>query len=235
NSHQAVVVYEGFSSPPNPTALTRHAFLTTDNGATWSDISGTAGGDPIENLPDLPLHSVVIDPDTSPHTIIVASDAGVMRTANLGATWEVLGVGLPIVDSTSLALDSSVTPSLLRVGTYGRSVFELTSATGPLLAVNADLAFGATGVGQSKTRKVQLFNVGSTNLHIASFVRISGSTDFQIISGPGTPVTIMPGEELDYTIQFRPRSGGDQTATFRINSDDPFKPASDQSASGTGS
>src|SRR5262249_17865219 len=83
NSHQAVVVYEGFSSPPNPTALTRHAFLTTDNGATWSDISGTAGGDPIENLPDLPLHSVVIDPDTSPHTIIVARNAGAMRTANL--------------------------------------------------------------------------------------------------------------------------------------------------------
>jgi hypothetical protein len=234
NTDQVVVVYEGFTSPPNPRALTRHAFLTTNNGRTWTDISGTDGGDPTENLPDLPLHSVVIDPGTSPHTIIVASDATVLRTANLGLTWEVLGVGLPIVYCTSLALDSSVTPSLLRVGTYGRSVFELTSATGPLLAVNADLAFGAIGVGQRERRIVQLFNVGATNLHISSFVRIAGSTDFQIISGPATPVTIMPGEELDYTIQFMPRSPGDQTVTFRINSDDPFNPARQVSASGIG-
>src|SRR6266403_1219332 len=148
NTDRVVVVYSGFCgglcAPGN---RTRHIFLTTDNGRTWNDISGTDGGDPTENLPDLPLYSVVIDPNTSPFTIIVASDAGVMRTANLGATWEVLGVGLPTVISTSLALDSDANPSLLRVGTYGRSVFELTPTTGPLLAVNADLGFGAIQVG----------------------------------------------------------------------------------------
>jgi len=235
NRDQAVVVYPGFCGGAcAPGNRTRHVFRTTDAGATWTDISGTDGGDPTENLPDLPLHSVVIDPGTSPHTIIVASDAAVLRTANLGATWQILGVGFPTVDATSLAFDAEASPPLLRVGTYGRSVFELTAATGPLLAVNADLAFGALCAGGSATRLVQLFNVGSTDLHITNFFRISGSADFDIISGPATPVTIRPGEEVDFTIRFQPSGAGNKTAIFQISSDDPFQPERQLAASGTG-
>lgn len=124
DTNVVVVVYPTFSgiSPPN---RTKHVFRTPDNGITWTDISGTDGGDATQNLPDLPLHAVVIDPSTSPHSIIVASDAGVTRTADLGATWQVLGGGLPIVDCTALAIDATAFPPLLRVGTYGRSSFEL--------------------------------------------------------------------------------------------------------------
>lgn len=233
NTDQAVVVYPGFTNTA-PGVRTKHVFRTTDNGTNWTDISGTDNGDPTQNLPDLGLNSVVIDPSTSPHSIIVGSIAGVMRTANNGATWQVLGVGLPTVDSTSLAIDNSVNPPLLRVGTYGRSVFELTSATGPLLAVNANLAFGIVPVGGNDTRIVQLFNVGSTDLHINSFNRLSGSLDFQVISGPPTPTTIAPGGELDYTVRLAPSSGGNKTATFQVNSDDPFQPAYPIAASGIG-
>jgi photosystem II stability/assembly factor-like uncharacterized protein len=232
NTDQVVVVYNGFTGI-NPSNRTRHVFRTADNGANWTDISGTDGGDPTQNLPDLPLHSIVIDPGTTPHMIVVASDAGVMRTADGGATWQALGVGLPTVYGSSLAIDTSVTPSLLRLGTYGRSVFELTSATGPLLAVNADLAFGVVARGTSASRIMQLFNVGSSDLHISSIIRVAGSTDFQIVSGPATPTTIAPGEELDYTVQFTPTGTGDKTATFQINSDDPFQPARQVFASGT--
>lgn len=125
NTSQVVVVYPGFSNI-NPTNRTKHVFMTITDGSTWNDISGTDGGNQLTNLPDLPLSSVVIYPGTSPHTIIVASDAGVLRTADLGATWQVLGTGLPIVVCTTLALDSTASSMLLRVGTYGRSAFELT-------------------------------------------------------------------------------------------------------------
>jgi photosystem II stability/assembly factor-like uncharacterized protein len=233
NTDQVVIVYPGFSGI-NPTNRTKHVFRTTNNGANWTDISGTDGGDPLSNLPDLPLHSVVIDPDTAPHTIIVSSDAGVMRSADLGASWQILGVGLPTVFSRSLQIDTTATPSLLRVGTYGRSVFELTAATGPLLAVNANLAFDNVCVGQNATRIIQIFNVGSEPLHISSIIRVAGSADFKIISGPATPVTVAPGEEIDYTVQFKPTVAGAQVATFQINSDDKFQPAKQISASGFG-
>jgi photosystem II stability/assembly factor-like uncharacterized protein len=231
NTDQVVVVYSGFTgiNPPN---RTKHVFRTLDNGTSWTDISGTDGGNPTSNLPDLPLHSVVIDPDTSPHTYIVASDARVMRSADGGPTWQVLGVGLPTVYCSSLQIDTTATPSLLRVGTYGRSTFELTAATGPLLAVNANLAFGPICIGSSDTRLLQLFNVGSADLHIASIVRVSGSNAFQI-TGPATPVTIQPGEELDFTITYTPTETGNQTAVFQINSDDPFQPAFQVSATGS--
>lgn len=233
NTGTAVAVYPGFSGI-NPANRTKHVFQTTDNGATWSDISGTDGGDSTQNLPDLPLHSVVIDAGVSPHAIIVASDAAVMRSANNGASWQVLGVGLPTVDSKSLALDASANPPLLRIGTYGRSVFELTSASGPLIAVNANLAFGTVPLGSSVTLPVQVFNVGSSDLHISSFTRVSGSDEFALLTSPGTPVTVPAGGEIDFSVRFTPKTAGNEAATFQINSDDPFRPAYQLFASGTG-
>jgi photosystem II stability/assembly factor-like uncharacterized protein len=236
NTARAVVVYAQFCAASCAAGSpTQHVYLTTNNGGSWSDISGTVGG--AENLPDVPLHSVVIDPGTAPETIIVSSDAAVLRTADLGNTWQVLGVGLPTVLSNSLAIDTTASPSLLRVGTYGRSAYQLTAASGPLLAINANLAF-SNGVcpGQSSTAVVQLFNVGSTNLVVTSFNRVAGSTDFTIVSGPPTPVTILPGEEIDYTVQFQPAAadaGHNQTATFQINSTDLFQPVRLLSATGT--
>jgi hypothetical protein len=234
NTAQAVVGYTGFCGFSCPAGTsTLHAFMTSNNGTNWTDVSGS-NADATKNLPDLPLHSVVIDPGTTPHTIIVSSDAAVMRSADNGSTWQVLGFGLPTVDATSLQIDPSASPSLLRIGTYGRSVFELTAATGPLLAVNANLAFGTVPVGGNATSIMQLFNVGSTDLHISSIGRVSGSTDFSIISGPATPVTLTPGEELDYTVQFAPTVVGNEQASFQINSDDPNHPAYTVNASGTG-
>ncbi len=236
NTTTAAVTYARFCGPficPGGTP-TQHVYLTSDNGGTWTDVSGTNGG--TQNLPDLPLHSVVIDPGTSPHTLIVSSDAAVLRSADLGNTWQVLGVGLPTVFSTELALDSTASPSLLRIGTYGRSAFELTAASGPLLAINANLAFATVCEGGSATLIAQLFNVGSTDLVVSSFNLVPGSsTDFSIVSGPTTPVTILPGEEIDWTIQFQPspgEAGFIETATFQINSTDSVQPARFLSASG---
>ena len=232
NTDTVVVVYPGFSSTA-PNALSKHVFMTTDGGGSWADIGGTAL-DPDQMVPDMPLYSVVIDPQTTPHSIIVSTDLGVLRTLDNGATWQILGIGLPNVNATSLQIDSTVTPSLLRVGTYGRSAFELTTATGALLAVNCNLGFGFVTVGTTANRQCQLFNVGSADLHVNGVFRASGSTRFTVASGPPTPVTIAAGSHVDYTVAFSPTSPGDQAATFQINSDDPFQPTLQIPASGTG-
>jgi hypothetical protein len=233
NTQVAVATYEGFTSANPATTRTKHVFRTTDNGSTWTDVSGLAGGG-AANYPDLPTHSVVIDPGTSPHSIIVSNDAGVMRSLDNGQTWQRLGVGLPTVDSTQLALDYGADPPVLRVGTYGRSSFELTAPTGPVLAVNTDLGFGNVGVGQRATRIVQVFNVGTTDLHISGISKLSGDPSFTIFPTPPTPTTIQPGEELDFTIQFAPTTRGNLSAIFHIQSDDPTQPDYQLPASGTG-
>ena len=163
----------------------------------------------------------MIDPGTSPHSIIVSNDAGVMRSLDNGQTWQRLGVGLPTVDSTELALDYGADPPVLRIGTYGRSSFELKAPTGPVLAVNTDLGFGNVGVGQRATRIVQVFNVGTSDLHISGISKLSGDPSFTIFPTPPTPTTIQPGEELDFTIQFAPTTRGNLSAIFHIQSDDP--------------
>ncbi|HEX9823650.1 MAG TPA: choice-of-anchor D domain-containing protein [Actinomycetota bacterium] len=232
NTDMAVAVVGGFSNvaPPN---RTEHVYLTTNGGTSWTDISGT-DGQAMTNLPDLPTHSVVIDAGTSPHSIIVSNDGNVFRSTDLGATWFRLGLGLPVVDARTLVMDDTAEPPILRVGTYGRSTFELTGADGPLMAINGDLAFGNVAVGTSKEKVIQIFNVGSADLHVNAFFRSSGSPEFQVSSGPATPVTIPPGGHADFTVRFTPVSPGNKTAEFQVNSDDPFEPTKTIPASGTG-
>ena len=232
NTNVVYVTYPGFSSIDPNLFPTKHIFETTDGGTTWTDISGLVNGG-FNNLPDLPLHSVVIDPMTSPHTIIVSSDSAVFQSADNGQTWQVLGLGMPTVDITSLAIDAGATPPLLRASTFGRSAFQLAAATTALISVNADLNFGQLCPGQQATRQVEVFNVGVKDLHIASFTRISGSTDFTILPIPSTPLTISPDAHVDFTIQFAPTVVGPQTATFQINSDDPNTPAFQLTATGS--
>jgi len=232
NTNVVYVTYSGFSLIDPNLFPTKHIFETTDGGTTWTDISGLVNGGS-NNLPDLPLHSVVIDPMTSPHTIIVASDSAVFQSADNGQTWQVLGLGMPTVDITSLAIDAGAAPPLLRASTFGRSAFQLAAATTALIAVNADLNFGTVCPGQPATRPVEVFNVGVKDLHIASFTRISGSTDFTILPNPATPLTISPDAHVDFTIQFAPTIVGPQTATFQINSDDPNTPTFQLTATGS--
>jgi photosystem II stability/assembly factor-like uncharacterized protein len=220
NTDTVFVVYPGIAG----TSPSKHIFMTSDHGAHWSDISGSGAN----GLPDLPLHSVTIDPNTAsaPRTVIVGGDGGVFQTTDDGANWQVLGFGLPTVGVNTVALDSSTNPSLLRIGTYGRSTFELGAATGPLLAINTTQNFGNVCPGSSPTTLLQLFNVGASDLIISDIKLVSGSTDF-VLSGPSFPKTIAAGEEVDWTIQLTvtPSSTNPETATFEIDSNDSVQAA----------
>lgn len=108
------------------------------------------------------------------------------------------------------------------------------AAIGPLIAVKVDLAFNNVCIGQGSSRILQIFNAGSSPLHISSITRVEGSADLEIVSGPSTPITVGPNEEIDYMVRFRPTTEGPVKATFQINSDDPFQPAKQLLASGAG-
>ncbi|HLF32308.1 MAG TPA: choice-of-anchor D domain-containing protein [Xanthomonadales bacterium] len=234
NRDEVVVTYRGICGGPCSNADNRmkRIFMTTNGGTNWADISGT-DGNPVGNLPNLPTHDVVFDIGTSPISIVVSNDVGVLRSSNNGQTWEKLGLGLPTADSKMLQIDDAVEPPLLRLGTYGRSIWELAEAQGPILAVNADLGFDTVCTGESQTRVVQLFNVGSDTLIVNAIFRESGSTQIVVLAAPSTPFQILPGEEVDFTVKFLATAPGDHTAIIQINSNDQFDQSFQIAASGT--
>ena len=139
-------------------------------GATraWTEVGGAfdaASG----NLPDFPMLSVAWAPDAdpaNPSTLLVASDAGVLRLN--GNQWERVGPNLPNVSCQTLRIDSTVAgaPPVIRVGTYGRSAWEFVRPTGPSLVVRAQLGFGERRVGTDTRLPLALYNVGDAPVHI---------------------------------------------------------------------
>ncbi len=95
-----------------------HVYRTTNLGASWESIAG--------NLPEAPANDFLTDP-VQPGRYYVATDVGVYETINGGVSWSALGEGLPNVVVTSLAYDAA--NRKLFAGTYGRSVFSISTAT----------------------------------------------------------------------------------------------------------
>ncbi|MFF0430814.1 hypothetical protein ACFYU9_01115 [Streptomyces sp. NPDC004327] len=170
-----------------------------------------------------------------PPALICGNETGVLFSTDDGATWRVLGAGLPTAPCMSLALDWSRTPSLLRVGTNGRSVFELVPSVTPRVAVVANLGFAKVAVGSSADLVAKVFNAGSAPLLVTGFLRASGSTAFSLAGGgPGFPFTLQPGQEQDITMRFQPTTTGIATAVFHLTTTDPGNPMEPVPMSGTG-
>ncbi len=169
----------------------------------------------------------------TPWAMVAATDSTVLKSSDSGASWQVLGVGLPTCQIVTLSVDWQRDPTLVRVGTSGRSMFELTTATGPRVAVMSNLAFGNVASATTATLTVQVFNVGSAPLVISSFARTSGSATFSVV-GAALPATLAPGAELDFTVKFAPTATGNATAMFQLASNDPSAPTVNVAASGVG-
>ncbi|MEO6725984.1 MAG: hypothetical protein ABIP14_11880, partial [Blastocatellia bacterium] len=117
NVQHAIVTFSGFNSvtPATP----GHIFLTTNQGQSWTDISG--------NLPDVPVASAAMNP-ADPNTIYIGTDLGVFQTTNGGATWERMGNGMPRV-ATFMVRYQAATNTLF-AATHGRGVYRLTTSRG---------------------------------------------------------------------------------------------------------
>ena len=211
----------GFGTANNP----RNVFRTTIGGTTWTDISPPV---------NVPVNALAVDSATTPTTIYIGNDFGVMRSLDDGVTWTVLDdIHLPNVPVTDLAINESA--GVLRAATFGRGVFDFAQATGPVIAVNAQngLQFGTACAGTSQYLTITVFNVGTTDLVINSVQRLIGSTDFSVLPNPPTPITISPNSHVDFTVQYNPLTQGTQQATIRITSNDPGAPVFDLTATGT--
>lgn len=203
----------------------QNVFRTTVTATSWTNIS--------PNL-DIPCGAIAVDGTTTPSTLYVGTDLGVIRSVDGGVIWSVLDdIHFPKVPVFDLIFNAK--NGVLRAATYGRGVFEFMKPAGPAIAVSLEdgLAFGTVCSGPDYLT-VKIYNVGGADLVITSVQWLMGSTDFTVLPTPATPLTIAPGEEVDFTVSFTPSGVGPEAATIRIISNDPGAPFVDLSATGVG-
>lgn len=98
-----------------------HVFGSTDAGAHWQSRDGSGGG----ALPDIPVHSIVVDPDDSLR-LYLGTDLGVMVSIDGGQRWmtEETGFGPAVTMWLSIVRDPSG-QKLLFAFTHGRGAWRV--------------------------------------------------------------------------------------------------------------
>lgn len=119
NAQSVYVSYSGFNSGGSGRG---HVFHSADGGQTWTDISG--------NLPDVPVNTLLIDPDSTgsgaARVLYAGTDIGVFRATLTGTPqWVPFGTGLPPVVVTRLTYNR--TTRQLVAATYGRGIWAISS------------------------------------------------------------------------------------------------------------
>ena len=99
-----------------------HVWKSIDGGASWTGIDGTGLG----ALPDIPVHSIVIDPTATSH-LYIGTDLGVYVSLDGGATWSVENGAFANVDTEKLRLNAST----LFAFTHGRGAFRVSLGAPP--------------------------------------------------------------------------------------------------------
>ena len=93
-----------------------HVFKTTNGCASWSRID--------LSLPDMPVHSIVVNPNSPDTTLYIGTDLGVFVTTDGGATWLRENTGFANVIVEHLEINNG----RLFAFTHGRSVFSVALA-----------------------------------------------------------------------------------------------------------
>jgi len=106
--------YSGF----NTSGSGKHVWVSTNQGTSWTDIS--------TSLPNIPVHSLVIDPISS-STLYIGTETGVYQTTNGGTSWSAFSTGMPsYVPIDELVLQTGT--NKLFAFTHGRGVWQTTTA-----------------------------------------------------------------------------------------------------------
>lgn len=222
--------------PVDPTVI--YAVLTGFDGGTGQNVFRTTVGATawtnISPALDLPCGAIAVDGTTTPTTLYVGTDLGVIRSVDGGASWSVLDdLRFPRAPVFDLAFNAQA--GVLRAATYGRGVFEFTLPVGPAIAVSLQdqLAFGVV-CGGPRYLTLDVYNVGAADLVITSVQRLVGSAAFVVLPTPSVPLVIHPGAEVTFTVAYTPTGPGvADVAVIRIISNDPTAPFVDVTATGT--
>ncbi|MCD4749012.1 MAG: hypothetical protein K8R59_06535, partial [Thermoanaerobaculales bacterium] len=104
-----------------------HVYRSTDLGRTWESRDGSGA----LSLPDIPVHSVVIDPVLIGR-IFIGTDLGVFTSTDNGESWAVENTGFAsaVTEALSLGNDGDGNPVLFAF-THGRGAWRVPISPGP--------------------------------------------------------------------------------------------------------
>lgn len=125
-----------YASSPNAyrdqsTNVYRTLIKSLDGGLSWAGIDGyPVLGDPRDNgFPNsLPCHDLKVDP-TDSRKLLAATEIGVYRSLDGGASWQPYGQGMPMVRVTGLFIAKD--GKYARAATFGRGVWEIGTTPAP--------------------------------------------------------------------------------------------------------
>ena len=103
----AYATYAGFGGA--------HVWKTTDAGVTWHSIDG--------NLPDLPVHGLVVD--AGRNRLYLGTDLGVMVSLDDGASWNVENTGFANAVTEWITLGAGPEGLSLYAVTHGRGAWRV--------------------------------------------------------------------------------------------------------------
>ena len=226
NAQRVAVSFAGYSNS-DPRFLTRHVFVSSTAGIRtagafpWQEVGGTSFNTSA-NLPDLPVLAVGFDATATPSDLLVGTDLGVLRQTATG--WQRVGSNLPRVSVQALTMDNTLmpAPSIVRIGTYGRSAWELERPATAVLDIVCDTGFAPTLVGGSRTQNMTLHNSGGSALNVTQ-IRVVGA-DFAIVPALPAALPLAVGASVTLALRFSPVATGPHAAAVLIDSDDPVRP-----------
>lgn len=98
-----------------------HVWQSTDGGRSWQPLDGGPGG----RLPDLPVHSLIVDPRHEGR-LFLGTDLGVFVSLDGGASWAIENTGFANVVTEALALSDNPDGSTdLFAFTHGRGAWRV--------------------------------------------------------------------------------------------------------------
>jgi len=147
-------------------------YKSMNKGNTWENISGT--------LPEIPMNDIAFDL-SSTEGLYVATDAGVYFKQDPGTDWIKWGDSLPLnvsVEEIEIYQDpESRDESRLRVGTYGRGLWECVLGPTDTFIPPGGLKLDTTHTGISLSWKAPFYNNEVTSYNIYKDSVLIGSSE----------------------------------------------------------
>ncbi len=108
DASKAWITYSGFTN-------TNKVFSTSDQGATWTNLSAS--------LPNIPINCITYMNNSANDGVYIGTDVGIFYKDVTLNVWEPFYQGLPNVVITQLSIFYG-TPTKIRASTYGRGIWE---------------------------------------------------------------------------------------------------------------